>query len=270
MNAMRTNSKTDNVLNRIVAHKKQEVAERKQNRPLSDWKHRVPPCTPHQLERAFQRADVQTRLMLEIKPASPSMGVMQAELDLAPVVQAYTQTGVAISVLTDSRFFGGSLELLKTVAESTHLPVLCKDFILDPYQVYEARLAGASAVLLIVKMLTDGQLLELTQLIRHLGMTPLIEIQNTEELDRALKAEPSILLINNRNLETLEMDMSATRRLSEKIPPQILRVSASGIETRNQIAEIQPYCDGFLIGSALMKQPAELLPRKLEELLYGG
>lgn len=270
MNATRTNIEANNVLGRIVEHKKLEVAERKQNRPLSDWKHRITSCAPNQLESAFQRTDVQTRLMLEIKPASPSMGVMQAELNLDPVVQAYTQAGVAISVLTDSKFFGGSLELLKTVAESTHLPVLCKDFILDPYQVYEARLAGASAVLLIVKMLTDGQLLELTQLIRDLGMTPLIEIQNTEELDRALKAVPGILLINNRNLETLEMDMNTTRRLSEKIPPQILRVSASGIETRSQIAEIQPFCDGFLIGSTLMKQPAEQLPRKLEELLHGG
>lgn len=266
MNAMRSNTEGTNVLGRIVEHKKQEVADRKQNRPLADWQHLVAPCDPMQLETAFQRNDIRTRLMLEIKPASPSMGIMQTDLNLDPVLQAYNQAGMAISVLTDSKFFGGSLDLLKTVAKKTHLPVLCKDFILDPYQVYEARFVGASAVLLIVKMLTDTQLLELTQLIRLLGMTPLIEIQNAAELERALKAEPSILLINNRNLETLDIDMNTTQQLSALILPGILRVSASGIESRSQIEAIQPYCDGFLIGSTLMKQPVDQLLPKLEEL----
>jgi len=267
MNAMRSNMEETNVLGRIVEYKKQEVTDRKQNRPLADWQHLVTPSDSMQLEAAFQRNDIRTRLMLEIKPASPSMGVMQTDLNLEPTLQAYSQAGVAISVLTDSKFFGGSLDLLKTVAENTHLPVLCKDFILDPYQVYEARFAGASAVLLIVKMLTDAQLLELTQLIRSLGMTPLIEIQNAAELERALKAEPSILLINNRNLETLDIDMNTTQQLSAQIPPNILRVSASGIESRSQIEAIQPYCDGFLIGSTLMKQPVDQLLPKLEELI---
>lgn len=260
-------TQSDNVLGRIVEHKKIEVAERKQNRPLDDWKHLVSPCAPRPLETAFERQDVQTRLMLEIKPASPSMGVMQSDLNLEPILDAYNQTGVAISVLTDTKFFGGSLDLLKTVVQNTHLPVLCKDFILDPYQVYEARLAGASAVLLIVKMLNDEQLLELTQLIRSLGMTPLIEIQNTEELKRALAVDSSILLINNRNLETLEIDLGTTQQLSSGIPSGILRVSASGIENRVQVENINPYCDGFLIGSALMKQPADQLLNKLKELI---
>lgn len=260
-------TQSDNVLGRIVEHKKIEVADRKQNRPLKDWKHLVSPCAPCPLETAFERQDVNTRLMLEIKPASPSMGVMQSDLNLEPILEAYNQTAVAISVLTDAKFFGGSLDLLKTVVQNTHLPVLCKDFILDSYQVYEARLAGASAVLLIVKMLNEDQLLELTQLIRSLGMTPLVEIQNTEELKRALAVDSSILLINNRNLETLEIDLNTTQQLSSGIPSGILRVSASGIENRVQIENINPYCDGFLIGSALMKQPADQLLNKLKELI---
>lgn len=257
----------NNVLARIAAHKQQEVEARKREKPLETWQAQVTPCQPEQLEAAFRRTDVPIRLMLEIKPASPSMGVMQAQPDLNALVKAYSEAGVAISVLTDAKFFGGSLTLLASVQQETKLPVLCKDFILDPYQVYEARLAGAAAALLIVKMLDDAQLLELTHLIRTLGMTPLVEIQNEVELERALAVEPSILLINNRNLENLLIDFDTTPRLSGKIPEGILKVSASGIENRTQVEQLRPYCDGFLIGSTLMKEKAERLPEKLRELM---
>jgi indole-3-glycerol phosphate synthase len=166
--------------------------------------------------------------------------------------------------LTDEAYFGGSLALLAQVTQAVSTPVLRKDFILDPYQVAEARLAGADAVLLIVKSLSDSQLKELTAAVRHWGMTPLIEIQDAPELERALAMDPSILLINNRDLQTLQMDMTTTSRLGPLIPPGVIRLSASGVESRADIDRLKPYCDGFLIGSLLMRQPT---PAHLEKVL---
>lgn len=255
------------VLLNILAHKREEVSARKQQRPLSEFIQTVIPCEPGQLEQAFRKPSPTAKLMLEIKPASPSAGVLAAQPDLENLLAAYNHYGVAISVLTDETFFGGSLALLAQVTEKTPHPVLCKEFVIDPYQIYEAREAGAAAVLLIVKALDDSQLAELTQTARLLGLTPLIEIQDSEELERSLAVEPTVLLINNRNLHTLDMDMETTVRLSGLIPPHILRISASGIDKRADIERLQPYCDGFLVGSALMRQPKEHLASKLRELV---
>jgi indole-3-glycerol phosphate synthase len=258
-----------NVLDAIVAHKREEVAQRKQHRPLSEWVSQVAACTqPHALERAIRQATPKPACILEIKPASPSAGVLQETLDLASILPIYAQYGVAISVLTDAHYFGGSLALLQSVRNQVTLPTLCKDFIIDPYQVYEARQAGAQAVLLIVKALSDAQLTELNALVLTLNMTPLIEVQDAEEVKRALKINPSILLINNRNLQSLKMDLSTTERLSPLIPEDILKIAASGIQDKADILRLQPHCDGFLIGSTLMRQPTpEALAKKLQELL---
>lgn len=254
------------VLQTIVAHKREEVAARKQALGLDKLMQHVTPCEPGQLENAFRNPTPATKLMLEIKPASPSAGVLAAQPDLTNLLEAYNQYGVAISVLTDEKYFGGSLALLSEVAQQSTCPVLCKEFIVDAYQLYEARQAGASAALLIVKALEDSHLAELTQTARSLGLTPLIEIQDEAELERSLTVDPTVLLINNRNLDTLEMDMTTTARLSPLIPSDILRISASGIENRADIERLQPFCDGFLIGSALMRQPADQLAGKLKEL----
>lgn len=261
-----TTSTDKSVLLKIMAHKQQEIAARKQQRSLAELMKTVQPCEPGRLEQAFRNPTPVCKLMLEIKPASPSAGVLAETPDLSNILQAYNQAGVAISVLTDEKYFGGSLSLLAEVASRTPLPVLCKEFILDPYQLYEAREAGASAVLLIMKALEDTQLSELTQTARALGLTPLIEIQDEGELERSLAVEPTVLLINNRNLHTLDMDMDTTARLAGGIPSGILRISASGIENRADIERLQPHCDGFLIGSALMRQPADQLAAKLQEL----
>lgn len=262
----------DNVLGTIVAHKLEEVANRKKQRPLNQWMNQVQAYTqPHALERAIQSIDDSTQkpaCILEIKPASPSAGVLKKTLDLASLLPVYAQYGVAISVLTDAHYFGGSLELLQSVSNQVTIPTLCKDFIIDPYQVYEARKAGAQAVLLIVKALSDAHLAELNELVLTLGMTPLIEVQDAEEVRRALEINPSILLINNRNLQTLEMDLFTTERLSPLIPEGILKISASGIQNKADILRLQPHCDGFLIGSTLMREPTpEALAKKIQELL---
>ncbi|HEY9686924.1 MAG TPA: indole-3-glycerol phosphate synthase TrpC [Coleofasciculaceae cyanobacterium] len=254
------------VLDEIAAHKRLELERCKQSRPLESFIEDCRPAEGGLLEAAFRMPQPNTKLMLEIKPSSPSAGVLAVDLNLPEVLAAYNRAGVSISVLTDERYFGGSLGLLSEVAQQSTHPVLRKDFILDPYQVYEARHAGASAVLLIVKMLNDRELTELTALVRQLGMTPLIEIQNSHELERALTVEPTILLMNNRDLQTLSMDLDTTSRLSGEIPAGIIRISASGIESRADIERLQPYCDGFLVGSVLMRQPAGQLADKLREL----
>lgn len=261
-------SQSGNVLDAIVAHKREEIAARKQAKPLGSFISEVRATESHSLEKAIQQSKTATPCILEVKPASPSAGVLTEKLDLEPLLKLYAQYGVAISVLTDEKYFGGNLELLRTISEQVALPTLCKDFIIDPYQVYEARQAGAKAVLIIVKSLTDPQLAELNQLVLRLGMTPFIEVQDEAEIERALVVQPSILLINNRNLQTLEIDLKTTERLSPKIPKGILRISASGVQNREDLLRLRAHCDGFLIGSALMREPSpEALERKLQELL---
>jgi indole-3-glycerol phosphate synthase / phosphoribosylanthranilate isomerase len=263
------NSQTKNVLTEIVAHKVQELVVRKQQRAQEQLESAAQILAPGaRLEAAFHQSRFNVRCILEIKPSSPSAGVLAETFDLPAILEKYQQYGVAISVLTDRKYFGGSLDLFNNVAQAVNIPVLCKDFIIDPYQVYEARCAGAQAVLLIVKALSDEQLSALMSVTLKLGMTPLVEIQDETELNRALKVEPTILLINNRNLQSLAIDLATTERLSPKIPEGILKISASGIENRHDIDRLKPFCDGFLIGSLLMRQPSPVaLQQTLQELI---
>lgn len=220
--------------------------------------------TDRRFEATLRAPTPAVKLITEIKPASPTAGVLKADFELAPILEVYNTYASAISVLTDEKFFNGSLALLsQVVAQSPH-PVLCKDFILDPYQVYEARCAGADAVLLIVKILEKKQLAHLHALIEDLGMTPVVEIQNEAELELALTVHPKVLLINNRDLSTFEISLETTQRLAPKIPKDIVVISASGIQTRHDIDTLLPVASCFLIGSALMQAPD--LARKLQEL----
>lgn len=193
------------------------------------------------------------KFIAEIKPSSPSAGVIRAEVKLPEILEFYNQYASAISVLTDQKYFGGSLELLSEVSRNSPRPTLCKDFIVSERQVRDARRAGAQAVLLIVKILSDEELVTLHAAILALGMTPLVEIQNDEELDRALKITPQALLINNRNLETFEITFDTTKQLIPRIPSNIVVISASGIERRADVEELLPFCTKFLVGTSLMK-----------------
>ena len=203
-------------------------------------------------------------LICELKPKSPSAGVLKAQFDLPSLLQAYEAYAAGISVLTDEKYFGGSLELLAEVVKRSPLPALCKDFVIDPFQCLEARRAGAQAVLLIVKILTDDQLHSLYKIICRLGMTAVVEIQNEGECSRALAIEPQVILINNRNLETFKISLETTFDLAPKIPADIVKISASGYSDRSEIETIMPYCHNFLIGSALMT--ADNLSETLAEL----
>jgi len=242
------------ILDEIVAHKRQEIAFKKSHSPL----YAVFPLAEPLFEKALPG------LILEIKPASPSSGIMQPVVNLEKLLNIYNQYASAISVLTDEKYFQGSVKLLTDVLQQTPHPVLCKDFILDPYQIDEARQAGAHAILLIVKILKDHELADLFQHAEKLGMTAMVEVQNEAELSRALSLHPRCILINNRNLETFEINFDTTRQLAPLIPKDIIIISASGIEKRDDIRQLLPYASCFLIGSALMKAPD--LEKKLQEL----
>lgn len=250
------------ILNEIVENKKHELDLRKTSRG-ADFLHKLQTPANNAFAAAFQDAS-KLQLICEYKPRSPSAGTLNGAPDLNLILTAYNKFASAISVLTDAKYFGGSLDLLTEISARSPLPTLCKDFIVDPFQCLEAREAGAQAVLLIVKILRDEDLISLHQKITDLGMTPVVEVQTEKELDRALKIAPQVILINNRNLETFEIDFDTTRKLAPKIPSNCVKISASGINERSDIEALLPYCTKFLIGSSLMS--AGNILSKLEEL----
>jgi indole-3-glycerol phosphate synthase / phosphoribosylanthranilate isomerase len=245
-------------LREIVENKRREVAELQ-----ASGTQPTPPRARGTFLPALQEEG--TRIIAEIKPKSPSAGTLNASVDLGGLTRTYSRYAAAISVLTDEKYFGGTMESLRTVATNTNVPALCKDFILHSVQIDQARNAGAEAVLLIVKILDATTLRELHEKIVSLNMVPVVEVQNEEELSIALSVEPRCILINNRDLETFEIDLATTERLAPKIPKHIQVISASGVEERTDIERLQKYTNCFLVGSSLMRSPA--IDRKLRELV---
>jgi len=242
------------VLHEIVAHKREEVAARKRRTSLADVRRRAAEEPP---ARAF-RAAVQgppLKLIAEVKAASPSEGTIRAEFDPAHVGRTYAQHGAAaISVLTDARFFRGADAHLVAVRRIVGTPVLRKDFVLEPYQIYESRAIGADAVLLIVAILESGALRDLQGLAAELGMAALVEVHTEDELARALDVRPTLLGINNRDLNTLETTLETTRRLRPGVPPGIVVVAESGVDARAHVEELERMqVDAVLVGTALMR-----------------
>ncbi|HEY9718261.1 MAG TPA: indole-3-glycerol phosphate synthase TrpC, partial [Trichormus sp.] len=218
-------------LDEIVENKRLEVAARKKLRSTNDLEKDAVRAGGRFLQ-SLQSGDQNTpRLITEIKPKSPSAGVLKEHLSLDSVLESYNKHAAAISVLTDQKYFGGSLSLLHEVSARSSVPTLCKDFIIDRHQCFEARINGAEAVLLIVKILAAQQLQELHAAIRQLGMIPVVEVQTETELEAATALNPQVILINNRNLTTFEVDLATTEMLAPHVPPSALAVSASGIES---------------------------------------
>jgi indole-3-glycerol phosphate synthase len=241
------------ILDEILAWKRIEVAKQKRAQPLSavcDAALAAPP--PRDLASAL--AAPRVSLIAEIKRASPSRGLLHPDLDPAAQAAAYQAHGAsAISVLTDERFFKGSLDDLTAVRRAVRLPVLRKEFVIDPYQVYQARAAGADAVLLIAAALDDADLRSLYELIYELGMSALVEVHDEAELERTLAFDPRVLGINNRNLHTFEVSLDVTARLSERVPPGTLLVSESGIHTADDVARLAALgVHGILVGESLV------------------
>ncbi|CAN2042271.1 Indole-3-glycerol phosphate synthase [Candidatus Magnetomoraceae bacterium gMMP-15] len=208
-------------------------------------------------------------IIAEIKRASPSKGPIRESVDVAELAKMYKKGGAsAISVLTDKPFFEGSLDDLKKVRQTVDLPVLRKDFIIDEIQIYQARTAGADAVLLIVAALETDRLKQLFNLSLELGMTPLVEVHNESELKKALKLDPPVIGINNRNLNTLEISLETSIKLRPLIPSSLV-VGESGIKKNNDILRLlDAKINAFLIGTSLMKSTDPM--RLLNELCHAG
>lgn len=248
-------------LDEILVHKRAEVAQRRAE-PLEAL---IGRCAPS--ERGFERA-IRRRpgFILEVKSASPSAGTIRLG-DLAAVVASYDRHADAISVVTDSRFFGGSLARLAAVRAKTGRPLLCKDFILEPYQVAEARIHGADAVLLILAAIDDASWHACAALAARLGMAVLTEAHDEHEVRRAVALGARIIGINNRDLRTFEIDLRTTLRLASLVPTDRLVVSESGIASHEDVLALKPHAGAFLVGGALMREPD--VDRAVRHLVYG-
>lgn len=248
--------RTQTVLDRILEHKVAEIAESKARVTLAAMQARASDATPpRDMLAALRRETV--ALIAEVKHASPSRGVLIDSFDPVALGTLYAQHGAAaISVLTDAQFFQGDLAHLSAVRGATDIPVLRKDFVIDPYQVYEARAAGADAVLLIVAALDDVQLAGLHELITALGMAALVEVHNAGELARALAIDPPLIGINNRDLHTFTVSLETTAQLAPLVPADTLLVAESGIFTGADVAQMgRAGAHALLVGEALVTAP---------------
>jgi indole-3-glycerol phosphate synthase len=255
--------KSHNFLEEIFHYKQAEVVHLQQHYDLKDLQSqalKVSSC--HNFQQALQQSNQQPSLIAEVKKASPSRGVIRADFEPVEIAQAYQRAGATcLSVLTDTRFFQGSFENLHRIRRAVELPLLCKEFIIDPIQIYLARLAGADAVLLIAAMLSVEKLGELLCLIQELGMEALVEVHDLAELDRMLSL-PSLRLvgINNRNLETFNVNLATTQTLltgrRDILQNRgITTISESGLHDRAQLDRVVSWgVDAVLVGEALVKQ----------------
>ncbi|MES2283568.1 MAG: indole-3-glycerol phosphate synthase TrpC [Pseudomonadota bacterium] len=254
------------ILDKIVAVKREEVADAMKRKPLAvireDAESRV-------LTRDFVGAlrgkisAGKAAVIAEVKKASPSKGVLRADFIPADIAQSYAEYGAAcLSVLTDKQFFQGSVDYLKQARASCSLPVLRKDFMVDPYQVYEARVMGADCILLIAACLDDQQMKDMEALAMSMDMSVLVEVHDEAELDRALKLKTPLVGINNRNLKTFEVSLDATIKLSGKVPADRIVITESGIATKADVKLMRDAkINAFLVGEAFMRaeEPGEAL-----------
>lgn len=245
------------VLEEIVAWKREELARRMRERPLPQVRaeaEAVPP--PRDFAAALRQREGRPALIAEIKRASPSRGIIAPAVDPISLARAYIRAGAsALSVLTDARFFNGALDHLQAIRQALpEVPILRKDFTLDPYHIYEARAAGADAVLLIVAALDPAQLRDLITLADALGMAAMVEVHREEELEQALAAGARVIGVNHRDLHTLQVDRTASARLRPRIPPGIRTVAESGLRSPEDVRAMAALgYDAVLIGEALVE-----------------
>ena len=257
------------ILDQIVAENSLELETRKRSVPLDELR-RVALEQPPPLDFVSALRGDCIQLIAEVKKASPSRGIIRPDFNPVEIAQTYASNGAsAISVLTESRYFQGSLNHLKDIRDTPgdkRLPLLRKDFIFDSYQVYESRAYGADSLLLIVAILTAEKLEELLGLSHQLNMSCLVEVHNEAELGIALRSQASIIGINNRNLSTFTVDLTTTKRLRPLIPAGRIVVSESGIKNRNDMAKLRKWgVDAMLVGESLMS--AADIGAKVKELL---
>ncbi|MBI3312131.1 MAG: indole-3-glycerol phosphate synthase TrpC [Candidatus Omnitrophica bacterium] len=256
-----------NKLEEILAHKRRELKEAKERRPLSGLERALKQRSPVRNFREAIRRPGRLSLIAEIKKASPSAGPIRPDADILQIAKSYEQSGAqAVSVLTDEAFFAGRLEDLLRVRENISLPVLRKDFLLEEYQVVESGAAGADAFLLIAAALSEPVLKRLIGLGRDLSLTALVEVHDERELNEALGNGAEVIGVNNRDLATFQVDLQTTERLFRRIPPDKTRVSESGIRSREDVEFVRAKgADAVLIGEELMSAPDP--GKRIRELL---
>ncbi|WP_294892391.1 bifunctional indole-3-glycerol-phosphate synthase TrpC/phosphoribosylanthranilate isomerase TrpF [uncultured Gilliamella sp.] len=249
--ALTENVEMVTVLKKIIEDKQLWLAEQQAKNPLANFKSKVVPS-----DCDFYQALTQpkTVFILECKKASPSKGLIRDDFDPATIAKVYKDYASAISVLTDEKYFQGSFEFLPMVRNEVTQPVLCKDFIIDEYQIYLARYYQADAILLMLSVVNDDEYRHLSQIAHQLNMGILTEASTEQEVERAINLGAKVIGINNRNLRDLSVDLNRVKTLSKSIPDDRIIISESGIYTHNQVKDLSHYANGFLIGSALMSE----------------
>jgi indole-3-glycerol phosphate synthase len=250
----------ENILERILATKRDEVAHAQKQRSLAEIRR---DAEDRRDVRDFvdaikdKLARSRPAVIAEIKKASPSKGVLRAHFEPAEIAASYAENGAAcLSVLTDAQYFNGSLQHLAVARAASGLPVLCKDFVVDRYQIFQARASGADAILLIIAALSDTQLNDCEAIATALGMAVLVEVHDAIELQRALRLKTSLIGINNRNLRSFETSLQITLDLLPQVPPDRIVVTESGILAPSDVARMRiAGVQAFLVGEALMRAP---------------
>ncbi|MEM6424337.1 MAG: indole-3-glycerol phosphate synthase TrpC [Cyanobacteria bacterium P01_H01_bin.119] len=261
-----------NILEKIVWQKETEVARRRERMPLADLQRQVlSAAAPQDFTAALRQGKTQPALIAEVKKASPSRGVIRADFDPVAIAQTYEHAGATcLSVLTDETFFQGSFAYLSQIRQTVSLPLLCKDFILYPYQIYQARIHGADAVLLIAAILSDKDLGYFARIAKALGMAALVEVHTLAELDRVLAIEAIQLIgINNRDLENFTTDLATTELLIQQRQSELqhrngILVSESGIFAQPDVQRVAAAgAQAILVGESLMREadPADAIAR---------
>jgi len=259
------------ILDKIVACKKIEVHEKRSKESLDSLKQRLAVLDSNRSLRKKMDNEPGFHFICEIKKASPSKGLIQANFDPEKFARLYEEGGAsAISVLTDLNFFQGNLDYLKLVKHTVQLPVLRKDFIIDPYQIYESKLYGADIILLIARILTKEQLNDFVDLAERLNLDVLIEFAEEEEIEKFTNSRDNVILgINNRNLDTFDVDFQNSYHLKSRLPVGLPIIAESGIQDRSDCQQLKNWgFNGALIGESLMKSsnPKELLKELINEV----
>ncbi len=255
------------ILKKIIEYKKEFIAERKRNISLKDIKLKIDACQePRNFYTALLNPKTIPSVIAEVKKASPSKGVIRIDFNYIEFAKSYEKNmASAISVLTDEKFFQGSDFFLTAIKANVNLPLLRKDFIIDEYQIFESLAIGADAILLIVKCLTPTQISDFIAVAKSLKLGVLVEVHNVKEAEIALSAGAAIIGINNRNLETFEVDLQHTVNVSKSIPDTVLVVSESGIKTKDDISFLlkNSKIKAVLVGETLMraKDPGTCIPK---------
>jgi indole-3-glycerol phosphate synthase len=258
------------ILDRIVSYKRDEIAAARTRVSEAELRRRIRDARPVRDFRAALSASPGVAVIAEVKRASPSAGVIRADFDPVAVARAYAESGAAcVSVLTDGPSFQGDLAYLEAIAAAVSIPALRKDFLLDPYQVLEARAAGADAVLLIAEILDDDTLRRLLAATKEQGMRALVELYDSENLPRVLAAGADLVGVNNRDLRTFVVRLEHTLELAAQMPPHVCLVSESGIKTGSDVARLKAAgVRAILVGETLMR--ADDVSAKMRELATAG